>query len=347
MNKRATLTDVAKAAGVSPTTVSFVLNNIEGMRISQETHARVLEAAKTLNYHPDSSAQKMARGKTSVIGLVIRQNPEKAYADLFIQDVMQGISSVIREKGYQLLFIPLPPEDKDKSYSKLINERHVDGLIVSGPTEDDFELTEVFNEGARIVMMGKVLGSHIPFIDIDNQKGAETAVNHLISLGHQRIAIITNAPLNFASSKDRLQGYRSCLENNNLPYDEAMVILGDRTPESGYQAMLDLLKIKPQPTAVFIASDTVALGALNALYEKGIHVPEEMAIVGFDDIALARYVIPPLTTIHLPAYSLGLGAANMLIQQINGDFQESNAIILQTRLIIRESSCKSKKPENP
>jgi DNA-binding LacI/PurR family transcriptional regulator len=342
MIKRATVQDVAKAAGVSPTTVSFVLNNIEGMRISQETHDRVLEAAKTLNYHPNSSAQKMARGKTSVIGLVLRQNPEKAYADLFIQDVMRGISSVIRENGYQLLFIPLPPEDKERSYSKLINERHVDGLIVSGPTEDDYELVEVFDEGAKIVMMGKVLGSQIPFIDIDNQKGAETAVNHLASLGHKRIAIITNAPLNFASSKDRLEGYKNVLEKNNLPYDEELVILGDRTPESGYQAMQDLLKIEPLPTAVFIASDTVALGALNALYENGIHVPDDMAIVGFDDIALSRYVIPPLTTIHLPAYSLGLGAANMLIQQINDNFQESSEIILQTRLIIRESSGKNK-----
>ncbi len=338
MNKRATLTDVAKAAGVSPTTVSFVLNNIEGMRISQETHARVLEAARTLNYHPDSSAQKMARGKTSVIGLVIRQNPEKAYADLFIQDVMQGIGSVIREKGYQLLFIPLPPEDKERSYSKLINERHVDGLIVSGPTEDDFELVEVFNEGAKIVIMGKVLGSHIPFIDIDNRKGAETAVSLLVSLGHQRIAIITNAQLNFASSKDRLQGYKDVLVKNNLPIDDNLIILGDRTPESGYQAMQQLIKVKPAPSAVFIASDTVALGAFNALYENNIHVPDDLAVVGFDDIALARYVIPPLTTIHLPAYSLGLGAANMLIQQINGDFQESSEIILQTRLIIRESS---------
>lgn len=340
MSKRATALDVAKAAGVSPTTVSFVLNHIEGMRISQETRERVLEAARTLNYHPDSSAQKMARGKTSVIGLVLRQNPEKAYADLFIQDVMQGISSVIRENGYQLLFIPLPPEDKEKSYSKLINERHVDGLIVSGPTEDDYELAEVFSEGAKIVMMGKIIGSHIPFIDIDNQKAAETAVGHLAALGHERIAIITNAPLNFASSKDRLQGYKNVLEQNELPLDDRLVILGDRTPESGYQSMQQLLEIEPLPTAVFIASDTVALGSLNALYEKGIRVPEDMAVVGFDDIALARYVIPPLTTIHLPAYSLGLGAANMLIQQINNDFEESSEIILQTRLVIRESSGK-------
>jgi DNA-binding LacI/PurR family transcriptional regulator len=216
----------------------------------------------------------------------------------------------------------------------------VDGLIVSGPTEDDYELVDVFNEGAKIVMMGKIIGSHIPFIDIDNQKAAESAVSHLVSLGHKRIAIITNA-LNFASSKDRLQGYKSVLERNNLPYDENLVFIADRTPESGYQTMQALLKIKPLPSAVFIASDTVALGSLNALYENGIHVPQELAVVGFDDITLARYVIPPLTTIHLPAYSLGLGAANMLIQQINNDFRESSEIILQTRLIIRESSGKN------
>jgi DNA-binding LacI/PurR family transcriptional regulator len=341
MIKRVTAQDVAKAANVSPTTVSFVLNNVEGMRISKETRDRVLEVAKSLNYHPDSSAQKMARGKTSVIGLVLRQNPEQAYADLFIQDVMQGISSVIRENGYQLLFIPLPPNDKNNNYSKLINERHVDGLIVSGPTEADNELVDVFNEGGKIVLMGKIPGSNIPFIDIDNVKGAETAVSHLISLGHRDIAIITNAPMNFDSSKDRFAGYKNVLENNHIPLKDEWVIQADRTPESGYEAMRELLEIKPFPTAVFIASDTVALGSLNICYERSIKVPDDLAIVGFDDIALARYVIPPLTTIHLPAYSLGIGAASMLIQQLNDDFAENNEIILQTKLIVRESSGKN------
>lgn len=338
MIKRVTAQDVANAAGVSPTTVSFVLNHIEGMRISKDTRNRVLEAAKTLNYHPNSSAQKMARGKTSVIGLILRQNPEKAYADLFLPDVMQGISSVIRENGYQMLFIPLPPEDNNKSYTKLINERHVDGLIVSGPTEDDYELVDVFNQGAKIVMMGKIRGSNIPFIDIDNQKSAETAVSHLVSLGHERIAIITNAPLGYDSSNDRFKGYKKILAKNKLPFDEKLVFYGDRTPESGYFAMKSLLCLDPLPSAVFIASDTVALGALNILFEKGINVPDDLAIVGFDDIALARYVIPPLTTVHLPAYSLGLGAASMLIQQINNNYVEGKEIFLQTRLIVRQSS---------
>ena len=341
MIKRVTAQDVAKAAGVSPTTVSFVLNNIEGMRISRETRDRVLEVAKSLNYHPDSSAQKMARGKTSVIGLVLRQNPEKAYADLFIQDVMQGISNVIRENGYQLLFIPLPPEDKESNYGKLINERHVDGLIVSGPTDQDYELVDVFKEGAKIVLMGKIRGSNIPFIDIDNIKSAEIATAHLVSLGHTDIAMITNASMNYDSSKDRYEGFGNVLKKNKIALREEWVLLGDRTPESGYDAMQQLLSQKQLPSAVFIASDTVALGAMNACYEKNIKVPDDLAIVGFDDIALSRYVIPPLTTVHLPAYSLGLGAATMLIQQLNDEFIESNEIILQTKLVIRESSGKT------
>jgi LacI family transcriptional regulator len=341
MTKRVTAQDVAKAAGVSPTTVSFVLNNIEGMRISRKTRDRVLEVAKSLNYHPDSSAQKMARGKTSVIGLVLRQNPEKAYADLFIQDVMQGISNVIRENGYQLLFIPLPPEDKESNYSKLINERHVDGLIVSGPTDQDYELVDVYKEGAKIVLMGKIRGSNIPFIDIDNVKSAEIATAHLVSLGHTDIAMITNASMNYDSSKDRYQGFQNVLKKNKIALREEWVLLGDRTPESGYDAMQQLLSQKQRPSAVFIASDTVALGAMNACYEKKIKVPDDLAIVGFDDIALSRYVIPPLTTVHLPAYSLGLGAATMLIQQLNNEFIESNEIILQTKLVIRESSGKT------
>jgi DNA-binding LacI/PurR family transcriptional regulator len=236
--------------------------------------------------------------------------------------------------------IPLPPEEKDKTYSRLINERHVDGLIVSGPTEDDQDLLDAFNNGAKIVLMSKVPGSNIPFIDINNQKGAEIAVSHLVELGHKHIAAISNAPLNYSGSKERIKGYKNVLQRNNLRIDDELIFIGDRTPESGYKAMKTLLKKNSLPSAVFIASDTVALGALNALYENNVKVPDDIAIVGFDDIALAQYVIPPLTTVHLPAYSIGLGAASMLIQQLNNNFKESREIILQTRLIIRESSGK-------
>lgn len=340
MIKRVTAQDVAERAGVSSTTVSFVMNKVQGMRIMDETRQRVLKAAQELNFHPNSSAQKTARGRTNVIGLVLRQDPEKAYSDLFLPQVMQGINSVTKPAGYQILFTPLPPEDGDKDFHRLIQERHVDGLIVSGPTEDDLELNELFENGAKIVLMGNLRNSKVPLVDIDNQKAAEKAVTHLVDLGHKRVAFISNAPLNYSSSRDRLEGYKDTLINKQISFDENLVFIADRTPESGAKAMKLLLSLEELPTAVFIASDTVALGCMHVLHENKINIPDEMAVIGFDDIPLSEFLNPPLSTIHLPAYSLGQTAASMLIQQITEELPQQNQVMLQTRLVIRESSGK-------
>lgn len=341
MNKRITAQDVAEKAGVSPTTVSFVLNNVEGMRITDETRRKVLQAAEELDYHPNSSAQKMARGRTDVIGLILRQDPEKAYADLFLPSVMQGVNSIVRPGGYQILFIPLPPEDTGRDFTRLIQERHVDGLIISGPTDNDLELNDLYQKNAKIVLIGKLHGSNVPYVDIDNKEAAAKAVEHLISLGHQRIAFISNAPLIYASSRDRLEGYRSALNKNNLDADEKKVFFADYTPESGYEATKLLLTQNVHPTAIFVASDTVALGVLHALNEENIQIPEEMAVIGFDDIPISKFLNPPLSTVHSPAYSLGQAAASMLIQQLNEGTPLQDQVILHTRLIVRESSKKS------
>lgn len=341
MKKNITALDVAKKAGVSPTTVSFVLNNVTGMRIPDQTRQRVLQAAEELNYHPNSSAQKMARGKTNVIGLVIRQNPEKAYADLFLPQVMQGINSVTRKAGYHILLIPLPPEEDGGEFSRLIRERHVDGLLISGPTEeDDLELNSLFEEGAKIVLMGALKDSMIPMVDIDNRKAACEAVSHLLDLNHQHIAFISNAPFNYLSSQDRLAGYKEALESKGISFNKDLIFIADRTPESGHLAMKSLLSRNNFPSAVFIASDTVALGALHTLHEANIKIPDEMAVVGFDDIPLSEYINPPLSTVHLPAYSLGQASASLLIQQLTEQIPQQDQILLKTRLVIRSTSGK-------
>ncbi|MHB8807452.1 MAG: LacI family DNA-binding transcriptional regulator [Anaerolineaceae bacterium] len=337
MNKRATAKDVADAAGVSRTTVSFVLNNTEGMRISEDTRRKVLQAAETLNYHPDASARSMVKGKTLILGLVIRQEPDKAYADLLLPEVMRGISEVAGEHAYHLIFKPVPPEDEKNSLSTLFLEHQVDGLIVSGPLSNDQEIVDLFNANAPIILQGRIDYPNIPSVDINNRKAAEKAVNHLISLGHQRIAFISNASLKYSSSKDRLTGYRRALEAAGLAYDEALVFYGDRTPDSGYQAMQNILQSSIKPSAIFIASDTVALGSLNALYQKNIRVPEDIAIMGFDDIPLSKHLAPPLSTIHIPAYQLGWNAANLLINWLDHKEIPEQDCILDTELIVRES----------
>lgn len=337
MNKRVTAKDVAEAAGVSRTTVSFVLNNAQGMRISEETRQKVLEAARTLNYHPDATARSMVKGKTFILGFVVRQEPDKAYADLLLPEVMRGISEVAGKSGYHLLFKPVPPEDNNNSITTLFLERQVDGIIVSGPLSDDREIVDLLKSNAPIILQGRIDDPRIPSVDINNRKAAMKAVDHLIKLGHQRIAIITNASMQYSSSKDRLLGYQQSLKTAGLSYDENLVFYGDRTPDSGYHAMKKILSLTERPSAVFIASDTVALGSLNALYQEKIQVPDEMAIVGFDDIALSKHLSPPLSTIQIPAYELGWNAANLLIKWMENQDVPKEDFLLGTKLVIRES----------
>ncbi len=338
MTKRATAREVAEVAGVSRTTVSFVLNNLPGMRISEETRQRVLDAARQLNYHPDATARRMVSGRTRVIGFVLRQNPEQAFADHFLPQVLSGLGQAAAAQGYHILFQPLPPENTTNAYMRLLRERHVDGIVLSGPRFDDQALLKMQAEGAPVVLMGQLPNVDIPFVDVDNVGGARLATEHLIRAGHRRIALITNAPLDYTASSDRLIGYRQALEAEGILYDESQVRYGQFTPKSGQSAMDELLDMTPRPTAVFVASDTVALGALQTIRRRGLNVPNDIGLVGFDDIPLAEFVDPPLTTIRLPAHGLGWGAAELLIRLIAADEPIRNPnVILDTALVIRES----------
>jgi DNA-binding LacI/PurR family transcriptional regulator len=186
--------------------------------------------------------------------------------------------------------------------------------------------------------MGQLPHTDIPFVDVDNVGGAARATEHLIGLGHRRIALITNAPPAYTASVDRRAGYRQALESADIAYDESLVRYGNLTPHGGDEAMADLLAMPERPTAVFVASDTVALGALQAIRRHGLSVPQDLALVSFDDIPLAEFVYPPLTTVRLPAYGLGWGAADMLLRIIDGNEPIQNpGVILETELIIRES----------
>jgi DNA-binding LacI/PurR family transcriptional regulator len=338
MAKRVTTKDIAQLAGVSRTTVSFVLNNVPGMRITEETRQRVLEAARQLDYHPHAAARSMVSGRTSVIGFVVRQSADQAFADHFLPQVLNGLAQAAGALGYRTLFEPIPPDTQSGAYTRLIQEQHVDGIVLSGPRLDDEELLRIHAEGAPIVLLGQLPNTGIPFVDVDNVGGATLATQHLISHGHRRIGLITNAPLIYTASADRLAGYRRTLEVAGLAYDEMLVRFGDFSPHGGEIAMTDLLEHRPRPTAVFVASDTVALGALQALRRHNLRVPEDLAVVGFDDIPMVEFLDPPLTTVRLPAYGLGWDAANKLIGLITGDRKSVDEdILLETRLVIRQS----------
>ncbi|HFC08940.1 MAG TPA: LacI family transcriptional regulator [Chloroflexi bacterium] len=335
--KRSTSYDVARLAGVSRTTVSLVLNNAPNAHISPETRQRVLEAAHKLHYYPHASARRLAQGRTATVALVWHRGPDADYRDAFLPALLQGITRALRQHGYHLIFRPLEPDEPDDAFLELAQGRHADGLILSGPRADSPYLEALHQQGFPLVLHGQLPDSDIPWVDVDNRQGARQATEHLLSLGHRRIGMITNAPLDYVASRQRLEGYRQALAEAGVTPDEAWVQWGNFDEESGYRAMQKLLACLPRPTAVFVASDMVALGALKAVWDAGLRVPQDVAIVGFDDLTTTRFTIPPLTTVRVPAFRLGQEAGNLLIEIITRGKAFQPHILLQTSLIVRAS----------
>lgn len=336
-NKRATSFDVAKMAGVSRTTVSFVLNNVHGVSISEATRQRVLDAAKKLNYYPDAAGRKLVSGRSYNLGLVLCQSHEQIFADALLPQVLLGVEQAATTQGFQVLLKPLEPDD-NTGYMRLINENHVDGIILSGPRQDDTEIIRLHRDGFPIMLMGQLPEGGIPFVDIDAVDDAACAIQHLIGLGHRRIAMITNASLEYTSAQQRRSGYLKALQEAGIDPNDSYLREGNYTPASGYEAMNELLKVSPRPTAVFVASDVVALGAMQAIKRAGLRIPEDMAVVGFDDIPLSEYYDPPLTTLRIPAYGLGWAAGERLVRLVNNENLDLEGVLLESELITRQSS---------
>ncbi len=336
-NKRVTSFDVAKKSGVSRTTVSLVLNNIPGISIRETTRQRVVQVAKELNYHPDSRGRKLASGKSNTIGLVLRQSHEQVFADGLLPQVLLGIEQAATAQGFQVLLKPLEPEDCD-GYLHLVQENHVDGIILSGPRQSEAEIIKLHQTGLPVMIMGQLPESRLPFVDIDAVDGSARAVKHLIEHGHRRIAMITNASLEYTSAQQRRAGYLKALAEAGIERDDSMIMEGAYTPASGYVSMGKLLAHPAHPTAVFVASDVVCLGAIRAIKQGGLRIPEDMAVVGFDDIPLADYYDPPLTTIRIPAYKLGWAVGERLMQLVRGETLAQEGLLLESELVIRRSS---------
>jgi DNA-binding LacI/PurR family transcriptional regulator len=340
MKKRITSQDVAQSAGVSRTTVSLVLNNVPGIRISETTRQRVIDAARDLNYHADISGRKLVSGNSNTLGLVLLQSPEQIFADALLPQILLGVEQAITNRGFQVLVKPVEPDNK-RGYVHLIDENHVDGIILSGPLRDDSEIVQLHENGLPIMLIGQLPDTNIPSVDIDAIAGATSAVQHLISLGHQRIAMITNSSLEYTSAQQRYSGYQKAMQEAGLDLQAGYLREGNYTPGSGYDSMNDLLNESPLPTAVFVASDTVALGAILAIKQKGYRIPEDIAVVGFDDIPLSAYFDPPLTSVRIPSYGIGMVAGERLVRLVKHENLEETNVLLESELIIRQSSFKN------
>ncbi len=339
MPQRPTSNDVATLAGVSRTTVSFVLNDRTDVKIPEETRRRVLDAAKELGYHPHASARQLAGGRSHVIALVLRQSPEQVAGDAVLAETLRGLAAAARTGGFRVMVEPFALDDPAATYTALLRAQHADGLVVSGPRTDDPSLMELVRDGFPIVLQGALPDAVTPSVDVDNVAGARGAVEHLISLGHRRIACITNAPLVYTAAQERLDGYREAMTAAGLEMDPALIAEAAFDAPSGHAAMAALLA-RTRFDAAFVASDVVALGAIGALREAGKRVPDDVSIVGFDDIPLAAYFDPPLTTVRLPAYELGHAAGRALLERI-ADREIPARTLLPTELIIRASTAPS------
>jgi LacI family transcriptional regulator len=275
----------------------------------------------------------------------------------FRVEALRGISERLSSSQYQLLFynsnVPFPttPEQYERTSRglfEIINKGSVDGLIMLQPVNDKTYLAELYQQGFPLVFIddwGYMSQFDVPVVEVDNYNGALQAVRHLIGLGHQRIAIITG-PLEVGSSAvrtsvDRLAGYKDALKEAGLPFDSALVAQGDFSEESGYScitALLDRAETASGFTALFASNDLMAIGAMNALNERGLKVPDDMSVVGFDDIPLDAYIRPALTTVRMPVKEMGKLAVEMLIEQIECKTLTAKKVLFPTELIIRAST---------
>jgi LacI family transcriptional regulator len=338
VKERVTSQDVADVAGVSRTTVSLTLNEVQTVQISQKTRQKVIKVARDLGYVPDAAAQALASRRSRIIGLLLTRSPHHLISDDFFTQIIDSLINVIHQQDMRLMIDIVEPDHQQEIYINLVRSKKIDGILLSGPRFDDDALMVLAETSFPTVLLGQLPDSDFCSVDVDNFSAAQTAVEHLISLGHTSIACITNTSLSYTASKERLNGYRSALRNSGLKFDPDLVAYADFTVDSGYECITDLISRRKGFSAVFVASDTVAIGAVSGLKKSGLKVPQDIAVVGFDDISYSRYMDPPLTTVRLPASELAHKASEMLIGLLKEGQPADKHLLLDTNLIVR-SSC--------
>ncbi|MGC8875341.1 MAG: LacI family DNA-binding transcriptional regulator [Chloroflexia bacterium] len=330
-----TLEQVAQLAGVSRSTVSRVINNHPNVR--PEVRERVWKAIRECGYRPHAVARSLVTRRTGILGVVIPESLTTLFTDPFFPLLLRGATEVCNLHKHQLMLLLFnDPAGEEEMYQRVLRNGYIDGVIVASATINDPLVGLMARDGIPFVFVGRPLDPSIPSVDVDNLGGARTAVEHLLRLGHRRIATIAG-PANMTSAQDRLEGYRQALEAHRIPVDESLIVHGDYTEDGGMLAMQRLLPASP--TAVFAASDIMAIGALKFLRQVNLRVPEDIALVGFDDIPAASAVEPRLTTVRQPIAQLGGLAVETLIGLLQGPRARPSVqrIVLPTELVVRES----------
>ncbi|QJD84827.1 LacI family DNA-binding transcriptional regulator [Cohnella herbarum] len=333
----ATIKDIAKKAGVSVTTVSRALNGYDD--VNEDTRKKIKQVALELSYSPNAVARSLVSKKTRTIGLIISDINRAGAKDAFAYEVLCGINDRAGDLNYDLLlFSTNPSKQMEKSYTALCKERNVEGAILSGLRLDDPYLQEVIEQNSFPCVLIDIpkTGENVAHVTSDSRLGAVMAVRHLLENGHRHIAMINGHNQAFVS-QERFEGYKEALEQYGESADEGLVYDGKFSEDGGAEAMYQILIRNPGVTAVFCASDLMALGAMRTLERMGRKVPDDVSIIGFDDITISAYCSPKLTTIRQDKYELGYQAAQLLIDMLENR-TDNRKLLLNNQLIIREST---------
>lgn len=332
LNAPATLTDVARRAGVSPATVSRILNGTA--KVADDKRQAVLAAISELNFAPNQMAQSLKHGRTMTIGIVVQD-----IASPFFDEILHGVDDGLKGTGYASVIVSGHwNADEEAERIRLLLARKVDGIILlTGRMTDDTVLR--FAEQRPIVSLGRVLQTERAVgYKLDNEHGAWLAVRHLIELGHRRIAHLSG-PVENRDSVERLAGYQRALKEADIAFDPALVVEGTLHESGGLLAMNRLYDSGQPFTAVFAVNDQTAYGARLFLYRKGIRVPDDVSLVGFDDLPGSSYTTPPLTTVRQPLYVIGQTAVQSMLRLINGE--PADGAIPPVELVVRETTRRS------
>lgn len=330
---RVTIREVAREAGVSVATVSRVLNGTG--QASEETTRRIREVAARLRYSPNEAARALIRSRTHALGVLLPDLHGE-----FFSEVIRGIDQRARQTGYHILVSSFHSDHGEMEGALRAMRGRVDGLILMSPDLDARGLLAESGAELPTVLINVPPAStgSCDSIMVDNVGGARAMVRHLLALGHRRIAMITGGSQNH-DSRERLRGYRSALRAAGIELDPSLEVTGDFTEQGGYTAAEALLALRRPPRAIFAANDAMAVGAMSALRDHGVQVPEQIALAGFDDIPIARYLTPPLSSVHVAIDELGRRATELaLAAQEKGGDRTPRREVLRTTLIVR-SSC--------
>lgn len=332
-----TIRDVAKRLNLSITTVSRALDGYAD--VSTTTRERVARVAQEMGYVPDHTARQMRRHKSETIGYILPASTPR-FSDPFFSTFLAGLGNEATLHNYDLLVSTAPPADKNERqlYQRWVHGRRVDGFVLNRLQLHDWRVEYLAQEDFPFVTLERTLDDcEYDSVEVDNVAGMIQLVKHLAELGHQRIAYI-GVTANLALEADRFKGFRAGLVATGIPFMESLLAAGDMTRAGGYQAAINLLKHKPQPTAIVCVNDLTAIGAMKAAHERGLVVGKDLAITGFDGIEEAENTQPPLTTLSQPIYEIACQLVKLLLSRMEKGNVTSQRIQLSPQLIIRAST---------